>query len=81
MKVTLISCGSATNESEHVGSLPGDGWSDHSASVRVIELRHWLASWADAHTDLVNHECEKVTEKAAQDSRDTLSRTRPQLPI
>jgi serine/threonine protein kinase len=32
--------------------------------VRVIEVKHWTAQWADAHPDLVVQEAEKVTEKA-----------------
>jgi hypothetical protein len=32
--------------------------------VRVIEVKHWTSQWADAHSDLVVHEAEKVIEKA-----------------
>lgn len=32
--------------------------------VRIIEVKHWTAQWADSHPDLVIYESEKVTEKA-----------------
>lgn len=111
MKVSLLPCGPAANESEllafkhlqtRLESLPGDAeWilitnlafsvthnlqSDEidiiaigPQGVRVVEVKHWLASWADAHSDSVNHECEKVTEKARKVGT-TLRRTVHSLP-
>jgi len=32
--------------------------------VHVIEVKHWTSQWAEAHPDLVEHEAEKITEKA-----------------
>ena len=32
--------------------------------VRVIEVKHWTASWVDRHRDLVEHEADRVTNKA-----------------
>lgn len=32
--------------------------------VRVIEVKHWTASWVDSHADLVEQEADKVTNKA-----------------
>src|ERR1019366_7154079 len=47
--------------------------------VRVIEVKHWTSQWADAHSDLVVHEAEKVTEKARKIGT-TLRRLVPDLP-
>ncbi len=111
MRVSLLSCGPAANDSEllafkhlqtRLESLPGDAeWilitnlafsvTNHLQSdeidivaigppgVRVIEVKHWLPSWVDSHTDSVNHECEKVTEKARKVGT-TLRRTAQDLP-
>jgi hypothetical protein len=32
--------------------------------VRVIEVKHWSAGWVDSHADLVERECDKITNKA-----------------
>ena len=32
--------------------------------VRVIEIKHWTSQWLDTHTDLVEQEADKVTNKA-----------------
>jgi len=32
--------------------------------VRVIEVKHWSAGWVDSHADLVEQECDKLTNKA-----------------
>ena len=32
--------------------------------VRVIEIKHWTAAWADRHPDLVEREADRVTNKA-----------------
>lgn len=34
------------------------------SGVRVIEVKHWTASWVDSHADLVEQEADKVTNKA-----------------
>jgi hypothetical protein len=47
--------------------------------VRVIEVKHWASQWADAHSDLVVHEAEKVIEKARKIGT-TLRRLVPDLP-
>ena len=96
MKVELISCGPAVNESERkaVAQLKtrliaeqGDGeWllltnlafstshrrqSDEidiiaigPSGVRVVEVKHWTATWANRNAELVEREAERVTDKA-----------------
>ena len=32
--------------------------------VRVIEVKHWSAAWVDRHSNLVEHEANRVTNKA-----------------
>lgn len=47
--------------------------------VRVIEVKHWTSQWADAHSDSVIHEAEKVTEKARKVGT-TMRKLVPTLP-
>jgi len=49
------------------------------SGVRVIEIKHWASQWADAHSDLVIHEAEKVAEKARKMGT-TLRKIVPTLP-
>ena len=32
--------------------------------VRVVEVKHWAAGWVDSHSDLVEQEADRVTNKA-----------------
>ena len=32
--------------------------------VRVVEVKHWTASWVEAHDDLIQQEADRVTNKA-----------------
>lgn len=48
--------------------------------IRVIEVKHWNAQWADTHMqDIVSQEAERVTEKARKIGT-TLRKTVPTLP-
>src|SRR5262249_49069411 len=47
--------------------------------VRVIEIKHWTAQWVDEHKDQVEHEADKVTNKARKVGS-TLRRYVPGLP-
>jgi hypothetical protein len=47
--------------------------------IRVIEVKHWTAQWAETHTDLVLREAERVTEKARKIGT-TLRKLVPTLP-
>jgi len=47
--------------------------------VRVIEVKHWAAQWIDAHSDLVEQESDRVTNKARKIGT-TLRRLVPDLP-
>lgn len=94
MKVKLISCGPAVNESERKAfeqlktrlfsrdeewllltnlrfSATHRRQSDEidivaigPPGVRVIEVKHWNAAWVDQNVELVEHEAERVTDKA-----------------
>ena len=47
--------------------------------VQVIEIKHWNAQWVDAHTNLVEQEADRVTNKARKIGT-TLRRIVPHLP-
>ena len=47
--------------------------------VRVIEVKHWTASWMEAHADLVQQEADRVTNKARKIGT-TLRKVFPDLP-
>lgn len=46
--------------------------------VEVIEVKHWTAQWVDAHTDLVEQEADRITNKARKIGT-TLRRNVPNL--
>lgn len=49
------------------------------SGVRVVEVKHWSASWMDSHPDLVVEEAERVTNKARKIGS-TLRKLAPELP-
>jgi hypothetical protein len=79
VKVTLFSCGPVANESELLAFKHLDIVAIGPPGVCVIEVKHWTSQWVDAHSDLVVHEAEKVTEKARKIGT-TLRRLVPDLP-
>ena len=46
--------------------------------VRVVEVKHWTPQWVDAHPEVVEHEADKVTNKARRIGT-TLRRSVPDL--
>jgi serine/threonine protein kinase len=47
--------------------------------VRVIEIKHWTTQWVNSNPDLVNHEADKVIDKARKIAT-TLRKHAPDLP-
>ncbi len=47
--------------------------------VRVVEVKHWSIGWVDTHTDIVEQEADKLTNKARIIGT-TLRRVAPDLP-
>lgn len=47
--------------------------------IQVIEVKHWTAQWMDAHSDMVAHEADRITNKAKKIGT-TLRKVVPELP-